>query len=475
MKKIAAIVLILYMMAGLCGCGGMQTGKNAVMSSDSVSGGSISGSAVSTTETKMYPENYFCTDRDIYYTSRNYDKIIRRPLDGSEVQKVCVKDATLLSVTKDWVYYSRDDKDEIWRMSIQHESGGDFLQEDSAERLGRCGLADLSYEDYYVVFNDRGVLSACDVPAKLEFYDFGSGKKSACMKELLSDKNVGGVEIVGTWDQYAIVTLELYDDDNAYGSFYQSYRYDIENDEYELISETGFRNVFVATESTLISDNWYDIPGVLSDRDGYDDSDEEEVVMYDVYEKKKQVLLTDQQIYDIFQKEIHPELSQKQIDWVLKGEGVYMDAGKIYVQIEALWHEGKVYQMRNYMISISTADCKIYYEKELSDLYETLVEPEKMIWTNNYSNKGDCPFYALEVCTEMVYRGKCILYAKSSGEDVSLHLYCYDFESGELRRITDQDIEYYYDCLELGEAVAYNPDDSALSTWPNKMVTEHAQ
>ena len=472
MKKIAAIVLSLYMMVGLCGCGGMQTGKNAVTSSDSVSGGSISGSAVSTTETEAYPENYFCTDRDIYYTSSNYGKIIRRPLDGSEVQKVCVEDANLLSVTKDWLYYSSDDENEIWRMSIQHEGGRDFLQEDSAERLCRC--ADLGWDDEYYEVTDRGALFALDVPAKLEFYDFESGKKSVCMKELLSDKNVGGVEIVGMWDQYAVVTLELYDDNATYGSVYQSYRYNIENDEYELISETGFRNVFAATERTLISDNWYDISGVLSDQDGYDDSDEEEVVMYDVYEKTKQVLLTEQQIYDIFQKEIHPELSKKQIDWVFTdGDGqVYMDAGKIYVQIEALWHEGKTYQMRNYMISISTADHKIYYEKELSDLYETLVEPEKMIWTNNYQNKGDCPFYALEACTEMIYRGKCILYAKSSGKDVSLHLYCYDLESGELRCITDQDIEYYYGCLEGGEAVSYDPDDGALSAWPNHMETK---
>lgn len=452
-KRMAALIMTAGMLAGLCGCAANQTpdkGTKDVSEKED--------------EKKEMNRNWFCTAKDMYYVPES-EKIVQRSFDGDRIREYKFKnDVKLISVEDDWIYYYSGD--DVCRVPILHESESDRLDLEHAEKLLQGARNDSPWD---VLVTDSGLLYQPEWEEEVWYYDFVSKKKRRCMKDLLSQRdNIARIEFVIASGQYAVITVEVYDRKATCGSVYRTYRYDVKRDEAELLplpESTALR--MNANQSLLFGDDLIIEPWGNGEEDP-------ELIQYDIGQNAIHPLFMWEQFDEIFRREIQPGISQKQIYFALLTD-IFSDDGKrIYVEYEVLWHKGTEYHMRNYVVSVSREDGSVRYEGDLSEAMAKTVKPRKLLWTNNYDAKTDCPFFAHEVCIYEICNGKILLHAcsKEKGKE-KVSYFCYDMKKGQLSEISGKDDEMLYTTLRDGVYSEGSWEEGrCLQSWPNKMEYE---
>lgn len=449
MKRMAALIMTVGMLAGLCGCAANQTPDK-----------STKDVSEKEDEKKEMSRSLFCTTKDMYYVPEFENQIVQRSFAGDPIREYKLKNyVELISVEDDWIYYYSGD--DVCRAPILHESESDRLDLGHTEKLLQ-GARNGSPWDVLVI--DSGLLYQPEWKEEVWYYDFASKKKRRCMKDLLSNPDkFSSVEIVSAFGNYAVITVEFYDKKATFGSVYRTYRYDVKRDEAELIPESAALRMVVPQSlqfgENLIIETW-------------EDGDEEpRLIQYNMEQNSMKTLLTREQFRKMFESEIQPGITKNQMDWATL-QSIFSDDGKrVYVEYEVLWHKGTEYHMRNYVVSVSREDGSVRYEDEISEAMAKTVKPRKLLWTNNYDAKTDCLFFAHEVCIVEMCNGKILLHAcsKEKGKG-KVSYFCYDLKKDQLREISGKDNEIFYATLRDGE---YSEEmwelDGCLGSWPNKM------
>ena len=449
MKRMAALIMTAGMLAGLCGCAANQPPD-------------ISTKDVSEKEEKKeINRNWFCTEKDMYYVLEFENQIVQRSFAGDPIREYKIKNVELISVEDNWVYYYSGD--DVCRVPIRHESGSDRLDLEHAEKLLQGARNDSPWD---VLVTDSGLLYQPEWKEEIWYYDFASKKKRRCMKELLSDPDkFDRIEVVSAFGNYAVITVEFYDKKATFGSVYRTYRYDVKQDEAELLPESSAMRM-VASQSLQFGEN-------LIIETWEDGEEEPRLIQYNIEKNSIKTLLEKEQFRKMFESEIQPGITKDQMDWATL-QSIYSDDGKrIYVEFEVLWHKRTEYHMRNYVVSVSREDDSVRYEDDLSEAMAKTVEPRKLLWTNNYDAKTDCLFFAHEVCMEEMCNGKILLYAcsKEKGKKKEkVSYFCYDLKKDQMREISGKDHEIFFETLRDG---TYSEEiweaDGCLGSWPNKM------
>lgn len=457
-KQIFAVMLAAGMLAGLCGCAAGQTPDKHTKD---VSENKHSGSD---REEGLRNRNWFCTAKDLYYVPEDGNYVVQRSFSGNSERTYKIKNAELLKVEEDWIYYFC--ADDICRVPILHESASDRLDLEHTETLLK-GDQEGDLVDFLVT--DSGLIgNQVEWEAEVWYYDVASHKKRRCMKDLLSQQDeIAKIEFVAASGSYALITVEFYDDKAAYGSVYRTYRYDVKRDKAEQLPDSDVLRADFS-ESLLFGEN------LIIETWG-DEKEEPELIQYNFNENTVRTLLTQKQFDEIFQKQIQPGVSQKQMDFCLL-TSIFSEGGKrIYVEYEVLWHKGTEYHMRNYVVSVSRENGVVRYEEDLSEAMAKTVEPRKLLWTNNYDAKEDCLFFAYDVCVVEICQGNCLLHAtsKEKGKERA-RWFCYDLKTRQMREISREDNAAFYDVLRDG---VWGDDESweeggCLESWPNKMEYE---
>lgn len=459
-KQILAVMLAAGMLAGLCGCAAGQTSdKNTKDVSENKHSGSEKAEPVRN-------RNWFCTAKDLYYVAKDENHVVQRSLSGNSERDYKIKNAELLSVEENWIYYYSTDN--LYRVPVLHEAESDRLDLEHTEKLLQGGWEG---DPDDILVTDSGLIYQPEWEEEVWYYDFASQKKKRCMKDLLAQRDkVAGIEFVAASGPYAVITVEFYDSKASYGSVYCTYRYDVKRDKTERLPGPAILRD-VSSQTLLFGEN------LIIETWG-DEKEEPELIQYNIKQNAVRTLLTRKQFDEIFQKKIQPGVSQKQIGFT-DLSSVFSDDGKrIYVEYEVLWHKGTEYHMRNYVVSVSREDGSVRYEDSLSQAMAKAVEPRKLLWTNNYDAKKDCLFFAHDVCVVEIYNGNCLLHAisKEKGKERG-SWFSYDLKTHQMREISREDNAAFYGLLRDG---VYRDDESweesgCLESWPNKMEYEELE
>ena len=194
-KYIVAGLVLSGILAGLTGCGPVNTAGDSV---NSVSGSAVTGSAVSRSASAVastdrdVERNRYANHNNIYQTTYDISagdefeedqKLAQMKSDGTVVQTYDIKELDAVAwVTDEWVYYVTDSPECIlWRAPIEKAEGGDRLEPDRAEKLLQEGFLD--GRNVYVA--DTGVFYIADkegVVSEIRQYDFAK-KKSVLLKK----------------------------------------------------------------------------------------------------------------------------------------------------------------------------------------------------------------------------------------------------------------------------------------------------
>lgn len=456
-KQILAVMLAAGMLAGLCGCAaGQMPDKNTKDVSENKHSGSEKAEPVRN-------RNWFCTAKDLYYVAKDENHVVQRSLSGNSERDYKIKNAELLSVEENWIYYYSTDN--LYRVPVLHEAESDRLDLEHTEKLLQGGWEG---DPDDILVTDSGLIYQPEWEEEVWYYDFASQKKKRCMKDLLAQRDkVAGIEFVAASGPYAVITVEFYDSKASYGSVYCTYRYDVKRDKTERLPGPAILRD-VSSQTLLFGEN------LIIETWG-DEKEEPELIQYNIKQNAVRTLLTRKQFDEIFQKKIQPGVSQKQIGFT-DLSSVFSDDGKrIYVEYEVLWHKGTEYHMRNYVVSVSREDGSVRYEDSLSQAMAKAVEPRKLLWTNNYDAKKDCLFFAHDVCVVEIYNGNCLLHAisKEKGKERG-SWFSYDLKTHQMREISREDNAAFYGLLRDG---VYRDDEGweesgCLESWPNKMEYE---
>lgn len=376
-KRLLAVMLSAGLLAGHCGCAANRTPDKSTKD--------VSGREK---EEQVLNRNWFCTAKDMYYDSEDWNRIVQRSFTGDTMREYKVEDGYLLSVKDDWLYYFSGE--DVFRAPIRHESGADWLDVENSEKLLPGSKKD---GQRYVVVMDSGLIYQSEwEEAKILYYDFASKKKRACMEDLLSDPDkIDSIELISSFGDYAIITVSFFDKKATFGSVYRTYRYDVKQDKAELLPEstalrTNYRDGIQMGESYIIDTCENDLETAPR------------LVQYDIKENTIKTLLTQDQFDKLFQQDIQPGISQEEICFAVFDAVFPKDEKEIFAQYEVLWHKGTEYHMRNYIVSVSLEDGSVRYEELLSEAMANAVKPRKLLWKNNYEAKTDCPFFAHESC-----------------------------------------------------------------------------
>ncbi|MCM1244899.1 MAG: hypothetical protein NC293_04545 [Roseburia sp.] len=447
MRKCKLLILCCIMLCAgvLTGCGGEYAGltegdavSGSAVSGEAVSGDAIkenavSGSAVENRDGKMsrkeagqdMSRHRFCTDTNLYYVSENEEKLMQARGDGTHGK--CIREWPLkkneeimvevVYADENWLYYDVNfdwEYEVTYRAPIEKDAKGqDVVQFSKEEELVRDELLIPRYadSDYYFY----------------EDYDDNVVKYDLKRKEKVSETNLMG-EIFRVKGHYVMA-----DENMIYSQKTDSGQWE------ELSDYTGWS-----------SDVW-----MIAQRD-------EEEIFYPRYVTiGKLDLRIEIMRYDGTQ--VQNFVTWEQLDHAAKEatgvekldvcrlNNIFWQEGRLYLQMQTGWMEGKTYHMGYMIFSKGEKEgaSGLRYEKELTECMKSYVKERSGKWTDI---DEDAPEDGETVFVEhmLVNEAQCIAMAEGNAY-LSLFDYdkdkgrvaCYDLFTGKFQWISKKDPEFH--------------------------------
>lgn len=466
MKQKKAVGILFYigiLSIIFTGCGNdssKQTVSDVAATGAAVSGTAVSGSSLQISEEKGNASYLYANETNVYLEeSSDYEEaykpigIAQYTRDGKLGAKVRIKNLdTLLAVTEDSVYYSRNNflcriplkKGKDGKDVLELEQQQEILQEKHSFLEDHAMYVDPDYF-VYITYDRKEVVS------RIVLYDRKKRKQTV----IRTDHN-SRTEIVYRGDGFLILRNE-----------YQGFSL--------LTPHTGK----LETMGTLNAPNDPDVGAGCLAMAGDMESlfyqwrkgkeDVEEIRRFDIRTGKMESLFTSADLRRVCQRiplEIaeNPELSHFYIT------GMFYSGRRIYIQVQAAWKKGKKEWDRYTILSADAVkqNPELIYEKELTAcLWENSEEAECAL-----RKEEDCDFFHWNSgrC-HMMQEGKAILILHKDGKSRQ-RLGCYDLERRSFEWQDQRKREFYfpyYDSkkpfgdgsytLELGSWMAYMPSE----------------
>lgn len=433
--RMKGLLLSLAIAAGICaGCGGefADTSRSGTISGGAVSGGGVSGQAVS-------PENggngreerqnaNFCTDTNLYVEREDEDGeeidpipyVAQMRLDGSRKKKIRIPDLReLISVEENGLFCIRSPWNEteeygldiLCRIPIEKgEDGFDVVRTDQAEEIsGR----------------ERDMINSVCVDPQYIVYIIGEDvvKYDRRSKQTVSEANMGLSALhVRKCGNYFV----LWD-----GWAYNEILYYQERDGKNWKKVESGKGIY--EEGAVFGQDVF----------FYEPDDHSDIYLCDLRKAESRVFISEEQL----ERACTGLAGLKQLKFCGVRD-MWYEAGRLYVQCEAAWLQGKEYHMAYFLFSQSLEETEVRYEKEITECMSSRgrTRKGKFITGPDYNWRSERTAVEHAVINDAqcyrVINGKAFFsiydHDKKKGQAG-----CYDLNTGEFRWLTKKDREYY--------------------------------
>lgn len=433
--RMKGLLLSLAIAAGICaGCGGefADTSRSGTISGGAVSGGGVSGQAVS-------PENggngreerqnaNFCTDTNLYVEREDEDGeeidpipyVAQMRLDGSRKKKIRIPDLReLISVEENGLFCIRSPWNEteeygldiLCRIPIEKGVDGfDVVRTDQAEEIsGR----------------ERDMINSVCVDPQYIVYIIGEDvvKYDRRSKQTVSEANMGLSALhVRKCGNYFV----LWD-----GWAYNEILYYQERDGKNWKKVESGKGIY--EEGAVFGQDVF----------FYEPDDDSDIYLCDLRKAESRVFISEEQL----ERACTGLAGLKQLKFCGVRD-MWYEAGRLYVQCEAAWLQGKEYHMAYFLFSQSLEETEVRYEKEITECMSSRgrTRKGKFITGPDYNWRSERTAVEHAVINDAqcyrVINGKAFFsiydHDKKKGQAG-----CYDLNTGEFRWLTKKDREYY--------------------------------
>lgn len=413
-RFLTLMVMIAATMLALTACGGYQ------IETGSVSGGAVSGQAVSE---KPEETGRFCNDTHLYYqpweSDDEMETIVERDFaDGSE-RKIKIKDLyDLLYVDNDWIYYekcenSTDEKTaSFWRAPVEKINGKDQVNEEKEELV--CKPKDgvghrISHFACKVFCNGRFIAHASAEKYKLCVFDIQKGEYVDTTQKDDIFCNITGVSEAGA----VIEDKNTWWLDGKKGklSVIRSYPH----------NEYGGRASYVNGGKVFLTGS------LLYNEGGDAEVANTEVELYlppckEFPDGKLQKVSTQDELKTVLEQEGYLDALKEYDIYIFN---VFFRKNTVYYQVFLSGEKNKDFYLYNVILSKSLQPgSELKVENELTKILSNAKENQQL--------SG--------VCVEIT--DKYAIMLVENGDDKEQLLY-YDFDTGEVKKITEKDQEWY--------------------------------
>lgn len=433
--RMTGMLLSMVLAAGVCaGCGGeyADTSRSGTISGGAVSGCGVSGQAVS-------PENggtgreerqnaNFCTDTNLYVEMEDEDGedvdgityVAQMRLDGSGKKKIEIPDFhELISVEETGLYYIRSPWNETEESEIDIlcrvpiEKGGDgfdVIRTDQAEELSDQAV---------------GAIDSVCVDPQYIVYSKGEAvvKYDRRSKQIVSEIDMNSPALnVRKCGNYFVLWDGWHENDSLY---YQ------ERDEksWKKIGE----GMGIYEEGAVFGQDVF----------FYETDDDGDIYLCDLRKAESRAFISEEQL----ERACTGQAGLRKLEFC-GVQDMWYEAGRLYVQCEAAWMQGKEYHMAFFLFSRSPEETGIRYEKEITECMSSMgrIRKGKFITGPDYHWRSERTAVEHAVINDAqcyrIINGKAFFsiydHEKKKGQAG-----CYDLDTGEFRWLTKKDREYY--------------------------------
>ena len=437
--RMKELMLSIAIAAGICaGCGGEYTDPSrdgavsgGAVSDGAVSGGAVSGSAVSggaVSGQAVTPENNrnsreerqnanYCTDTNLYVEGDDESEgyyVVQMRLDGSRKKWLEIPGfAELISVEENGLFCTCEDDYEneslCWVPIEKGEDGFDVVRTEQLEEI---------------ILKDW-IDSAC-VDSRYIVYTSGSEvvKYDRRLKQNVSKMvDIDSAEIdVKKCGNYFV----LCDGWSEIKALYYQRR-----DEKNWKKMEGGEGIYE--------------DGVVFGQDVffYEREDDDNIYLCDLRKAESRAFISEEQL----KRACIGLAGLKQLKFC-GVQDMWYEAGRLYVQCEAAWLQGKEYHMAYFLFSQSPGETEIRYEKEITECMSSRGRNRK----GSFITGPDYHWRSERTAVEHAVINDAQCYRVMNGKAFfSIYDYennrgragCYDLNTGEFRWLTKKDREYY--------------------------------
>ncbi len=457
-KPVVFICLAAVFAACLCACGGfdINTGK-----SGAISGGAVSGAAVEQRTDKAVSGHRFANTTNFYmeipsedeYDEDNKLGLLQYKLDGTKMQTLRIKDFDgLISVEEEGVIYSRwSGKDEykikICRIPLVKGEDGDQKLDLEKEEVIYTTKEEIAYSgaERYVYIDDQDIVyisarekegSSPEMTLEVVRYD-REKKKEIPLKEQLecSAEYVNALILAGSYNRKLIFSNEEKG----------LYCLDLDTEELDLIRKGKdiFRPDDIRDEAHTVSGRNLIYKVEKWGNNGY--CVQKTLYRYDLEEKEEDVLVSEPEVQEAVLKQ---GLVQGGEDTIQNIEltNYFVQGDRLYLQYQLNEDNGQEMRARYVILYKSISqNSELVCENVLTESLMKNSDSRRgsAEWYDEADKKRKKRFYEQNVgrCLKMV-NGKAILFFLNVEEE-KFEFGCYDLDSGKLKEISRQDVEWY--------------------------------
>ena len=429
-SRATGLILLAVLAVEACaGCGGEYTdpSRDGAVSGGAVSGGSVSGQAVSpenggNSREERQNANY-CTDTNLYVERGEEDEeiyVAQMRLDGSGKKKIEIPDLReLISVEEKGLFCIRSPWNEteeygldiLCRIPIEKGGDGfDVVRTDQVEEIsGReeATIHSVCVDPQYIVYV---------IGEEVVKYDRRS-------KQIVSETNMNSPALnIRKCGNYFVLWDGWHDNEILY------YQGRDEKNWKKMESGMG-----IYEQGTVFGQDVF----------FYERVDDDNIYLCDLRKAESRAFISVEQL----EHACTGLAGMKQLKFC-GVQDMWYEAGRLYVQCEAAWLQGKEYHMAYFLFSQSPGETEIRYEKEITECMSSRGRNRK----GSFITGPDYHWRSERTAVEHAVINDAQCYRIMNGKAFfSIYDYennrgragCYDLNTGEFRWLTKKDREYY--------------------------------